>query len=172
MVPQTKWTERNFNFDFPVWEFAAIIERLKYTPRRLQEKIIDIPFMILELPYNNGWSIQEHAGHLIDLEILHNKRLDEYEAGAELLSPADMENKLTNAANYNDKSIRDILETFSKVRNDFIERVSNYDEEMAARTALHPRLKQPMRLVDMLYFVAEHDDHHLAIITSAQRTLT
>jgi hypothetical protein len=29
---------------------------------------------------------------------------------------------------------------------------------------LHPRLKQPMRLVDHLYFVAEHDDHHLATI--------
>jgi len=27
----------------------------------------------------------------------------------------------------------------------------------------HPhRLKAPMRLVDHLYFVAEHDDHHLA----------
>jgi hypothetical protein len=29
---------------------------------------------------------------------------------------------------------------------------------------LHPRLKQPMRLVDHLYFVAEHDDYHLARI--------
>lgn len=33
-----------------------------------------------------------------------------------------------------------------------------------ARAMLHPRLKQPMRLVDHLYFVAEHDDHHLACI--------
>jgi len=33
-----------------------------------------------------------------------------------------------------------------------------------ARTSLHPRLKQPMRLVDHLHFVAEHDDHHLAKI--------
>jgi hypothetical protein len=29
---------------------------------------------------------------------------------------------------------------------------------------MHPRLKQPMRLVDHLFFVAEHDDHHLALI--------
>jgi hypothetical protein len=29
---------------------------------------------------------------------------------------------------------------------------------------LHPRLKQPMRLVDHLYFVVEHDDHHVARI--------
>ena len=29
---------------------------------------------------------------------------------------------------------------------------------------MDPGLKQPMRLVDHLYFVAEHDDHHLAMI--------
>jgi len=29
---------------------------------------------------------------------------------------------------------------------------------------VHPRLKQPMRLVDHLFFVAEHDDHHMARI--------
>jgi hypothetical protein len=38
------------------------------------------------------------------------------------------------------------------------------DSELFARTMLHPRLKQPMRLVDHLYFVAEHDDHPLAFI--------
>jgi hypothetical protein len=37
-------------------------------------------------------------------------------------------------------------------------------ERVAGRTMLHPRLKQTMRLVDHLYFVAEHDDHHLAHI--------
>jgi hypothetical protein len=34
----------------------------------------------------------------------------------------------------------------------------------AARTAVHPRLKISMRLVDLCYFVAVHDDHHLAVI--------
>jgi predicted short-subunit dehydrogenase-like oxidoreductase (DUF2520 family) len=33
------------------------------------------------------------------------------------------------------------------------------------RTSLHPRLKRPMRLIDLCFFVAEHDDHHLAIAT-------
>jgi hypothetical protein len=32
----------------------------------------------------------------------------------------------------------------------------------ALAAILHPRLKVPMRLVDHLCFVAEHDDHHLA----------
>lgn len=31
-------------------------------------------------------------------------------------------------------------------------------------TGLHPRLKTPMRMIDLANFVAEHDDHHLASI--------
>jgi hypothetical protein len=33
-----------------------------------------------------------------------------------------------------------------------------------ARTAWHGRLQEPMRLVDHVFFFAEHDDHHLARI--------
>ncbi len=29
---------------------------------------------------------------------------------------------------------------------------------------VHPRLKQPMSMVDLFFFIAEHDDHHLARI--------
>jgi hypothetical protein len=42
--------------------------------------------------------------------------------------------------------------------------VEKIDPAIFARASLHPRLKTPMRLVDHLYFVAEHDDHHLAHI--------
>src|ERR1700719_2635884 len=38
------------------------------------------------------------------------------------------------------------------------------DASPFVRTISHPRLKTPMRLVDHLYFVAEHDDHHLSRI--------
>jgi hypothetical protein len=34
---------------------------------------------------------------------------------------------------------------------------------------LHPRLNQPMRVVDLLFFVAEHDDYHLARISELIR---
>jgi len=38
------------------------------------------------------------------------------------------------------------------------------DEAIASLSALHPRLQTPMRLIDHLFFIAEHDDHHLAKI--------
>ncbi len=31
-------------------------------------------------------------------------------------------------------------------------------------SSLHPRLNVQMRVVDMAYFVAEHDDHHICKI--------
>ena len=45
-----------------------------------------------------------------------------------------------------------------------IDRVKNFDETTASLTALHPRLKTPMRLIDSLFFIAEHDDHELTKI--------
>ena len=47
-----------------------------------------------------------------------------------------------------------------------IDRVKNIDEATASIVALHPRLQTPMRLIDSLFFVAEHDDHELGKIRS------
>jgi len=58
----------------------------------------------------------------------------------------------------------DILAEFRGARLSLADRVGELQSEMFSRSLLHPRLKQPMRLVDHLYFVAEHDDHHLAKI--------
>jgi hypothetical protein len=35
---------------------------------------------------------------------------------------------------------------------------------MFARSAIHPRLKVPFRLVDFVFFEAEHDDYHFTRI--------
>ena len=43
------------------------------------------------------------------------------------------------------------------------------DREALVLTSLHPRLNQPMRLVDSLFFVAEHDDHHISAISNLLR---
>jgi hypothetical protein len=39
------------------------------------------------------------------------------------------------------------------------------------KAALHPRLRQPMRIVDIAYFDSEHDDYHLARISELARNL-
>jgi hypothetical protein len=112
----------------------------------------------------SAWSAQEHAGHLSDLDDLHEKRLDQYIANMSILSPADMSNKKTNLANHNEKDIKEVLSQFHEARDSFMKKLEGIDDMVITRIAIHPRLNTEMRLVDMLYFMAEHDDHHLAII--------
>jgi hypothetical protein len=42
-------------------------------------------------------------------------------------------------------------------------------DDVIVRVARHPRLGQPMRLLDAAFFTAEHDDEHLARISELRR---
>jgi hypothetical protein len=105
----------------------------------------------------------------LDLESLFSQRLDEYLAGAATLHAADMSNRKTHEAQHNESSVDLILAEFQKARGQLAERLDKLDSESFARVALHPRLNKPMRLVDMLFFQAEHDDYHLARISELLR---
>ena len=119
--------------------------------------------MLIHKP-EDKWSAQEHAGHLLDLEPLGMARMRDYALQGKELTPADLRNRRTHEANHNAKSITEIVSEFRKERMAMMDYVSEQEPALFARTLVHPRLKQPMRLVDYLYFVAEHDDHHLAWI--------
>jgi len=78
-----------------------------------------------------------------------------------------LQNRKTDEANHNARPLEEILADFRAARGRLlkrIEEIAELDSSLLARTIPHPRLKTPMRLVDHLYFVAEHDDHHLARI--------
>jgi uncharacterized damage-inducible protein DinB len=145
--------------------FPNILERLRGTPARLEDRLLNLSPEVLTHKEGDAWSIQEHAGHLLDLGTLDLGRLDDFEARVEMLRPADMENRKTYEAEHNNRDIRKILAEFRKERGAFVQRLESYDDTSIARESLHPRLKQPMRVVDLAFFIAEHDDHHLARIT-------
>jgi uncharacterized damage-inducible protein DinB len=84
---------------------------------------------------------------------------------------ADLDNRRTHSANHNAAPLGNILRAFRSARTAFVDRLEGYDDAMVVRTALHPRLQQPMRMLDHVLFVAEHDDHHLAAITALLREL-
>ena len=111
------------------------------------------------------WSAQENAGHLLDLESLVSQRVDEYLAGNTTLHAADMSNRKTYEASHNDVPVASILTAFRAARHELVERLDSLDAGVFAHSALHPRLQVQMRLVDMLFFQAEHDDYHLARIS-------
>jgi hypothetical protein len=77
---------------------------------------------------------------------------------------ADLTNRRTDEAIHNARPLEQILTEFRAARETLLNRVDELDASLLARAIPHPLLKTPMRLVDHLYFVAEHDDHHLARI--------
>jgi len=171
VVRRTKWFERTFNFDFPVGVFPSILERLRGTPARLEELIPTFPERILKIRWNGAWSIQEHVGHLHDLEELHLGRLDDYDANVETLRAADLRNQKTENALHNAKPMKKLLSMFRAGRAKFVKRLEAMDEAKLSRSAVHPRLKKQMRVADMALFVAEHDDHHIASMTELSHTI-
>jgi uncharacterized damage-inducible protein DinB len=110
------------------------------------------------------WSAQEHAGHLADLEPLWLARVGDYRAGTPELTTADLSNRKTDEAGHNTRPTEKVLAEFRQARLQLVDRAAEVEATLFSRSIPHPRLRTPMRLVDHLYFVAEHDDHHLARI--------
>jgi uncharacterized damage-inducible protein DinB len=157
------WFERKFEFTFPVELHPNLCARLRGAPSRLEELAGDGPHEVLvRKPQPDKWSAQEHAGHLLDLEPLWRARVEDFLVGGSELTAADLRNRQTDDANHNARPVAEILREFRDAREGLLKRVESMDPAGLGRTMLHPRLKQSMRLVDHLFFAAEHDDHHLA----------
>ena len=161
-MQRTKWVERKFTFDFPEGWMYNIMERLQGTPARIKEMVIGLDEDLANLKPEGKWSIKEHIGHLYDLEFLHDGRLDDFKEGKEILRAADMKNALTEESHHNLSSLATLIDKFSKSRRDFLIKLNSLDDATLVRKSLHPRLQIMMRPVDVAYFCAEHDDHHLA----------
>jgi uncharacterized damage-inducible protein DinB len=164
MTQTPMWFERKFDFGFGIEIVPTLCNRLRGTPDRLDELLRGKGRDVLAAKPEGKWSAQEHGGHLLDLEALWLARVGDYEAGAIELTAADLTNRRTHDANHNARPLDEILRGFRAEREVLIKRVSGADASLLSRSIPHPRLKTPMRLVDHLYFVAEHDDHHLAQI--------
>ncbi|SEW26996.1 DinB family protein [Chitinophaga arvensicola] len=168
-MKRTEW----FNRTFPIIEdngiLPAIIERLNGTPVRIKSMLHNVPTSLLTSKPTEKWSIQEEAGHLSDMEPLWLGRLEDLINGSAELRIADLTNQATHRANHNDNNIDVLLQKFSEQRKVFVDRLSQVTPSQLLSSSLHPRLKTPMRIIDLAYFVAEHDDHHLAGIRETMK---
>lgn len=168
-MKRTEWFKRTF----PVIEdnglLPSIIERLNGTPARVEEIIGTVDPDLLTLKPAGKWSIKEEIGHLGDMEPLWSGRADDLTNGAPELRVADLTNQATHNADHNHAKTVTLLQRFREQREAFVQKLSALTDEQLERSALHPRLKTPMRIIDLAYFVAEHDDHHLACIREIER---
>lgn len=168
-MKRTEWFKRTF----PVIEdnglLPTIIERLSGTPARVEEILGRLDPDLLPLKQDGKWSIKEEIGHLGDLEPLWYGRIEDLVNGAAELRVADLTNQATHNADHNAAKTIALLQRFREQRQAFVDKLLSLTDEQLERSALHPRLKTPMRIVDLAYFVAEHDDHHLARVRALMR---
>ena len=166
-----KWFERAFAEKPDAALAPNILERLRGTPVRLRQRLQSLSKSCLTFREGESWTVQENAGHLGDLEPLWKTRHDEILAGAEEMSPADLSNLVTWEANHNRAPLSDLLDRFQQLRQQWVDALEQLSRPDFEKSALHPRLKTPMRLIDLCLFVAEHDDHHLARISELIKRL-
>jgi len=158
------WFERRFEFSFPVELHPNLSTRLRGTPARLEEALRGRSRKILSGKWKKSGQLKSTPVICLDLEPLWVARVGDYVVASNQLTAADLKNRKTDEANHNARPLEQILGEFRAASERLLKRVDELDPSLFARAIPHPRLKTPMRLVDHLYFVAEHDDHHLARI--------
>ena len=174
MDPSTEikwpWFQRHFSFDFPPEKLPDIVERLRGISLRLAP-LREMDVLMRTAQIDETWSIQENVGHLLTLEPLWLGRVNDVLDGCERLRDADLENRATGDAKFNDVEMESLIDQFNSNRNLLIGKLESTPITLLETISIHPRLEVPMRIVDVAYFVAEHDDYHLARIAQIHRQL-
>lgn len=153
------WFERNLKFGHPKEMLPFYLERLEGTIVRIQSKVKGVDDKTLSERFNDKWSVKQNIGHLAEVDEIANKRLDEMTAGVSPMSPAVFEPQ-----DYNPWPIEKVLEFFKTNRLKNLKKYQSLAEADLLKSSLHPRLKVMMTPVDLAWFDAEHDDHHLVTI--------
>ncbi len=161
------WFERKLSFGFPKEMLPYFLERLSGTAIRIEKKVEGKSDALLSERLNNKWSVKQQIGHLAEVDRIANLRIDEMIKGVPVLSPAVFEPQ-----DYNPWPIAKVLEFFRENRAANLKKYASLSSDNLLKSSIHPRLKVPMTPVDLAWFDAEHDDHHLVKINEIIFTLT
>ena len=127
-----RWFDRTFVFGVPVAEAPALLDRLALTPDRAGAILARVPAHVRVHRPEGRWSIQEHAGHLLDLEALWDQRLDDFDGGAPVLHPADLANRGPTRRG-NDRVPGDLIVAFRTARMAILARLAKMSPQDLAR---------------------------------------
>jgi hypothetical protein len=144
-----RWFDRTFVSSVAVTEAPAPLDRLALTPDRAGAILARVPAHVRVHRPEGRRSIQEHASHLLDLEALWDQRLDDFHGGAPVLHAADLANRRTHEARHNHRAPGDLIAAFRTARMAILARLAKMSPQELARIARHPRLDQPVSVVDL-----------------------
>ena len=166
-MKRLEWFERKFTFGLPAGMLPFYLERLQGTIARIESKVKGVSEQVLSEKLDGKWSVKQNIGHLAEVDEIANKRLDEMIQGVTPMSPAVFEPR----GDYNAQSVEEVIRYFCRSREANVKKYINLPIEDLERSSMHPRLKVMMTPVDLAWFDAEHDDHHLARISEILQVL-
>ncbi len=158
------WFDRTFSSPFPVDLLPNLRARLAGAAARLDEAVRGHPPEALALRPPGKWSAEEHVRHLVEIESLWLARVEDFIASRDQMTPANLTHRWPEESEPGAAPLATALREFRTARTRLLQRVDGLTASRFTPTIPHPRLRTPMGLADHLYFVAEHDDHHLAHI--------
>ena len=89
MTATMPWLNRKFGVDFPLSLYPNVLARVRGTPPRLEEAVQCLSQEQLITKRDGKWSIQENVGHLLDVEGLFWRRLQEEKRRSIYWPPCD-----------------------------------------------------------------------------------
>ncbi len=158
----TPWSDRHLAFGKGLDELPVLLERLNGTAARLVALTAHVPRERLRLRPYGSWSVAEHIGHLIYLQDRLEERVDDFAARRQELCWIDMAEQVTALERHRSQDLGDLIEEFRLKRTYFVKRVNEFDPGALRHRAINRCRGISMTAVDMVLYVAEHDDHHLA----------
>lgn len=159
-MKKIEWFERQFTFGHSTSLLPFHLERLEGTISRIEKKVQGVPDEILSNKLDGKWSVKENIAHLAEVDEIALKRIDEMIGGISPMSPAVIQ----PGRDYNAQPIADVVGFFRANRKKNLEKYKTLTDADLSKSSLHPRLKVTMNPVDLAWFDAEHDDHHLVRI--------
>ncbi len=163
MIP-VPWSQRTMEYGRSLDELPVLLERVQGTTVRLSNMLSCQPVEKLHLRVDGKWSAIEHLGHLLTLQDRFYNRVDDFEQRRSKLCDINLQDQATFLQGQRLRMLGDVLEEFRLKRLDFANRVERLHRRSLEHVAYHPCQDRTMRPMDMLLWIAEHDDHHLASV--------
>jgi hypothetical protein len=108
------------------------------------------------------WSIKEVLGHMTDTERIMSVRLLRFARGDSTAVPGFNENIYVNGANFNQRTLKSLIEEFTVTRNATITLIKNMPEEAWMRKGFANNFENTTRA--LAYMITGHEMHHCQVI--------
>lgn len=145
-------------------ELPVLLERVQGTTARFRDLLARQPAEKLLHRAEGKWSVMEHLGHLLTLQDRFFPRVDDFAQRRTKLCDINLRDQVPFLQGQCLRMPGDVLEEFRLKRLDFANRVEHLHRRSLEHAAYHPCQDRAMRPMDMLFWIAEHDDHHLASV--------